>query len=247
MIRRSILAVAALSAASFALTPIAAQQHAPHSLVSQQPVGPGIIYTLVPVHGTWSADYQNAPPSPKSNLIQVLTLEGMTTKPVAPDPEPILALWGTDGAAFLKNATAKGAFPLAIARDLKEFRAGALSVEFKLVAGQTDQSAGIAFNIKPDGSYYFARYNTKDGNVAVWKFENGTRTVLTHGAEHEQLKLGEWHHLEVRFTGTQVEATANKKLTVKHTLDAAPSGRVGVWAKNDSVTSFRNFRGSFHH
>ena len=43
----------------------------------------------------------------------------------------------------------------------------------------------------------------------------------------------------------QVEAVANKTLTVRHAIEA-PSGRVGVWTKNDSVTSFRNFRAFAH-
>ena len=105
---------------------------------------------------------------------------------------------------FLANGLAPGAFPLAIWRDVASFSNGTLRVQFKLVAGATDQNAGIEFNLKPDGSYLYARYNTKDGNVAVWKFENGARTVLTHGAEHEQLPLNVWHTLDVQVTGTTV-------------------------------------------
>ena len=243
MTKRTVFAVAALCAACFVQTPIAAPQQArtgAHQVIGTKETSGGMVYTLVPVHGTWSADYEKTTGDP--NLRQILTLDGMTKTPTAPNPVDAKALWGAEGDAFLKAATAPGAFPIAIARDLKGLKGGTFAVDFKLVAGQTDQSAGIAFNIQPDGSYYFARYNTKDGNVAVWKFENGTRTVLAHGTEHEQLKLGEWHTLEVRLSGKTIQATANRKLSVTHTIDVEPSGRVGVWAKNDSVTSFRHFR-----
>lgn len=248
MTRRTFVVLAALCAAFLGLTPAAATQqsgaHPVDARASFKALG-DVVFTLVPVHGTWSADYEKS--ATDQNLLQVLTIEGMTSKPVAPNQADVKALWGAEGDAFLKAATATGAFPIAIARDIKGFTGGLLSVDFKLVAGQTDQSAGIAFNIQPNGSYHFARYNTKDGNVAIWKFENGTRTVLQHGTDHAQLKLGEWQHLEVRVNGRMIQATVNKKLVVFQTIDVDPSGRVGVWAKSDSVTSFRNFRLAGHH
>ena len=73
----------------------------------------------------------------------------------------------------------------------------------------TDQTAGIVFNLKPDGSYTYARYNTKDGNVAIWKFENGARTVLKHGEAHEQLPPNTWQTLTVTITGAEVSASAH--------------------------------------
>jgi hypothetical protein len=245
MTRLTVFAVSALCAAFFVLGPRAQTGQdatASHMLLNR--ASSAVLYTLVPVHGTWTADYEKIGGA-NEKLRQVLTLDGMSSKPTTPNPADVMALWDTEGAAFLRAATAAGAFPIAIARDIKSVP-GTWFVDFKLIAGQTDQSAGIAFNIQPNGSYYFARYNTKDGNVAIWKFENGTRTVLAHGTEHAQLKLGEWHQLEVVLRGKTVQAKANGKLSVIHTIDVEPSGRVGVWAKPDSVTSFRNFRFGGH-
>jgi hypothetical protein len=133
-----------------------------------------------------------------------------------------------------------GAFPVAAAKDRPDVRQGRVTVEFKLIGGATDQTAGIVFDLRPDGRYHFARYNTKDGNVAIWKFQDGTRTVLAHGEVHRQLPLGQWHDLVVSIDGrTITAAAAGGTLTVRHTLEAPVEGRVGLWTKRDSITAFR--------
>ena len=196
---------------------------------------------LVPVSGTWNADYDAV----DTHVNQVLTIDGAAAAK-EPDAKAAATIFPDGTAGFVAALAAPGAFPLAITRDIKEFKAGKLSVQFKLVSGATDQTAGILFNLKPDGSYTYARYNTKDGNVAVWKFENGARTVLMHGAAHEQLPLNVWHTLDVEVNGLTVTATANGRLSVIHRLDAPATGRVGVWTKTDSVTAFRLFQAAGH-
>ena len=235
-----ILAGSALLVTSAALVSAQAQTQPPtlkpdphHVSFQTQPARP---LTLVPVLGTWTADYENAN--------QILTIDG-TAAAKPPVEAAIRDLMGPGAPTFQKALAAPGAFPLALARDLPNFQGGRLAVEFKLIGGATDMSAGIAFNIKPDGSYLFARYNTKDGNVAVWKFENGTRTVLTHGEAHEQLPLNQWHTLELQVgNGTVTASSAKGRLTVTHKLTGPVSGRAGVWTKPDSVTAFRHFHGN---
>ena len=197
----------------------------------------GDVQVLVPVSGTWKADYEKA----GTKMIQVLTIDG-TAAAKAPDAEAARTLFAEKSAGFVAALAAPGAFPLAVARDIKDLRAGGLRVAFKLVSGATDQTAGILFGLQPDGSYTYARYNTKDGNVAIWKFEKGERTVLLHGDVHEQLPLNQWHTLQVTITGPTVSAEVNgTKLAVRHTLPAPVQGRIGVWTKTDSVTSFKEF------
>jgi hypothetical protein len=206
---------------------------------------------LVPVSGTWIADYEKY----DAKMVQVLTIDG-TAASKAPDADAARTLFADQSAGFVKALAAPGAFPLAVARDIKTFPAnttktfpaGTLEVSFKLLSGATDQTAGIVFGLQPDGSYTYARYNTKDGNVAVWKFENGERTVLQHGEVHLQLPLNQWHTLQVTFgpdytrKGAVVSASVKgSTLAVRHTLPAPVQGRVGVWTKADSVTSFKDF------
>ena len=154
---------------------------------------------LVPVSGTWNADYEKY----DTKVVQELTIDG-TAASKAPDAAAASALFGDQSAGFVAALAAPGAFPLAVERDVKTFPSGTLEVSFKLVSGATDQTAGIVFGLQPDGSYTYARYNTKDGNVAVWKFENGERTVLQQGDVHQQLPLNQWHTLQVTIAGAEV-------------------------------------------
>lgn len=136
-------------------------------------------------------------------------------------------------------------YPLAAVRGIDRFSNGILSVKFKLVAGASDQIAGIAFGLTPppdeNHAYYYARYNTKDGNVALWRYENGARRRLVDGTEHLQLPLNTWHDLRVEIRDGRVAAMVNGKLRIEHVLPARVSGRVGLYTKRDSVTAFKSF------
>ncbi len=151
-------------------------------------------------------------------------------------------IFGSVNEAFVANITAPGAFPLAVAPGA-DFSNGTIKVQFRLVSGQTDQTAGIVFGLGPNGEYHYLRYNTKDGNLAVWRFLKGERQVVVHGTEHAEIKLGTWQELAVTISGATVRGvlTAHSKVVVEHTFAAPVTGRIGLWTKRDSVTDFRNF------
>lgn len=138
--------------------------------------------------------------------------------------------------------TAKEGYPLAVFKAPREFSNGAVSIEFKLVGGTDDYAAGLVFG--RDGTeYYYVRYNTKDGNVALWRMDGPKRTVIKHGEHHEQLAKGEWHTLELRVDGRKVRARVNGgPIVVEHELDEPVVGQLGLWTKPDATTAFRNLR-----
>ena len=145
--------------------------------------------------------------------------------------------------SFIANMTSPTAFPIAVAGDILAFTSGTLRTEFNLVGGKSDQIAGVVFGLVPSGEYHYVRYNTKDGNVALWKYRNGDREVIKHGDVHKQLPLGQWHELVVEVRGRQVRGyiAGDTTISVEHTLDVDPVGRVGVYAKRDAITAFRSF------
>lgn len=140
-----------------------------------------------------------------------------------------------------KTEPATTPFPVAAVRGVTKFTEGVLSVKFKLVGGESDQIAGLVFGLAPDGTYYYARYNTKDGNVALWQFVNGDRKRIAEGTEHLQLPLNTWHELRVEVRGATVTTTVNGTLRLQHTLLTPVSGRVGFYTKRDSITEFKDF------
>ena len=155
-------------------------------------------------------------------------------------------LFGSVSGSFVSNASAAGAFPFAVATAVDSFSSGTLSAQFNLIGGKSDQIAGVLFGLRPSGEYFYVRYNTKDGNVALWKFANGERTVIRHGDVHKQIPLGTWHELVVQVRGRNVRGhiASDTTISVEHTLDVDPAGRVGVWVKRDAITGFRDFRAS---
>ena len=115
-------------------------------------------------------------------------------------------------------------------------------MQFKLIAGASDQLAGLVFNLRSSGEYLAVRYNTKDGNAALWKYDNGARARLADGTAHAQLPLDVWHTIEVQVVDRKVTGLVNGTLRVEHTLDQPISGRVGFWAKPDSVSAFKGLQ-----
>jgi hypothetical protein len=145
---------------------------------------------------------------------------------------------------FISNMSSPTAFPIAVASDVLAFTSGTLRTEFNLVGGKSDQIAGVVFGLQPNGEYYYVRYNTKDGNVALWRYHSGDRENIAHGEVHKQLPLGTWHELVVEVRGREVHGyvASDTTISVRHTLAADPVGRVGVYAKRDAITAFRSFR-----
>ncbi|HYN06368.1 MAG TPA: hypothetical protein VES67_03165 [Vicinamibacterales bacterium] len=151
-------------------------------------------------------------------------------------------LFGATRPEFLANVTSEGAFPLAVIDGIQQFQAGTLHVDFKMIGGESDQIAGLVLNLQPTGDYLYVRYNTRDDNLALWRFTKGQREVIAHGTNHRRLVLNAWHPLSVTIKGRTISAVAAGDLRVEHMLDHDISGRVGLWTKRDSITSFRNWR-----
>ena len=137
--------------------------------------------------------------------------------------------------------TAKEGYPLALFAAPAEFRNGTVSIEFKLVSGGDDHTAGLAFGHN-GASYHYVRYNTKDGNVALWRMDGPKRTVVKHGEAHEQLAKGEWHRLELTVQGRKIRAVVDGRLGVEHELAEPVAGRLGLWTKPDASSAFRNLK-----
>ena len=124
-----------------------------------------------------------------------------------------------------------------------------VSVKFKPISGKGDQGAGIVWRYKDKDNYYIVRANALEGNVVLYKVQNGKRTDLplrgvgrTYGKK-ESVPSGTWGTLRVVAQGDLFEVfhDGNKLYEVEDdTFKGA--GKVGLWTKADSVIYFNDFR-----
>ncbi len=99
-----------------------------------------------------------------------------------------------------------------------------ITLRFKPVSGKGDQGAGIVWRYQNKDNYYIVRANALEGNVVLYKVENGRRTDLP---------------LVGNATGILFEVYHNgKKLYEVKDETFKEAGKVGVWTKADSVIYF---------
>ena len=120
-----------------------------------------------------------------------------------------------------------------------------VTVKFKPVSGKGDQGAGIVWRYQNKDNYYIVRANALEGNVVLYKVENGKRTDLplvgkgrTYGMK-EKVPSGEWGTLRVVAKGNHFEVYHNsKKLYDVEDETFKQAGKIGLWTKADSVIYF---------
>jgi len=120
-----------------------------------------------------------------------------------------------------------------------------VTVKFKPVSGKGDQGAGIVWRYRDKDNYYIMRANALEGNVVLYKVENGKRTDLplvgkgrTYGMK-EKVPSGEWGTLRVVAKGNHFDVYHNgKKLYEVEDETFKDAGKVGLWTKADSVIYF---------
>ncbi len=120
-----------------------------------------------------------------------------------------------------------------------------LSVRFKPVGGRVDRAAGLVWRFRDEDNYYIVRANALENNVVLYKVEGGNRTDLpvkgegrTYGKK-APVPTGQWSTLRVVTAGSLFEVHLNGvKLFEVEDKTFTQAGKVGIWTKADSVTSF---------
>jgi hypothetical protein len=135
--------------------------------------------------------------------------------------------------------TGTATYPLCF-KDDTSLKDGFVEVKFKPISGKEDQAGGVVWRLKDANNYYVARANALEDNVTIYHTINGRRTEK----KRVSLKVAPnvWHTLRVDFTGTHFEVTHDGKKALEWDDDTfKEAGKVGVWTKADSVTSFDDF------
>src|SRR4029453_2058139 len=149
-------------------------------------------------------------------------------------------LYGERYAEFLDRVQAFAYFPYTVAKDVRNFHNGEISLRLQGISGRIDQGAGILFNLQPNGDYLAMRANPLENNLVLWKFEKGRRSSVKW-IRNTPTPTRQWHDLKVRIAGPKVAAYLDGKLYLEHLLPEPGSGRIGLWSKADSHMYFDDY------
>ena len=130
-------------------------------------------------------------------------------------------------------------------KDGTNLKDGFVEVKFKPVGGNEDRAGGVVWRAQDADNYYVARANALEDNVTIYHTIKGQRVAIKN-VDHK-VASGVWHTLRVDFSGNRFAVTFDGEKVIDATDDSFPEpGRVGVWTKADSVTSFDDFNYGGH-
>jgi hypothetical protein len=177
-------------------------------------------------------------------------------------------LYGTNNEELMDHAKQFAYYPVAVLKSVKAFSSGTISVKFKTIAGDADRASGILFNVKPNGDWLAARYNDTENNLGLWEFHNGIRRLVKFSDRNNKFMLdrSQYHELTLEVDGPSIKISVDGRVGVEYTLGSAPgpgrggaapnpdlfpennpvlkppvSGRIGLWAKTDSTSYFKDY------
>jgi hypothetical protein len=149
-------------------------------------------------------------------------------------------LYGDRYAEFLDGVKAFAFFPFTVWNGAAPTGDMRIAVRFYPEAGRIDQAAGIAFGIAPDGSYYGARANGLEDNLLFFRVVKGRRSIIDT-IRGVTTTSRAWHTLAVELRGAGLTVLLDGEKKFQRTLEAKPTGRVGLWSKADSQVLFDDF------
>jgi hypothetical protein len=233
--------------------------------LSKEQVGRAPV-TFEPMVGTWTV-VQDA--GDKVIMVDGRPWVASKDNPTKLLIESARKLYGTSNEELMDNAKQFAYFPVAVLRGLDNFSTGTISVKFKTIAGDADRASGILFNLKPNGDWLAVRYNDTENNVALWEFHNGLRRNVRFSdrAKKFMLDRAQWHELKMAVANrTDFRAWLDGAVALEYALGSAPgvgrggatphpdlipannpvlqppvNGRVGLWAKTDTTSYFKDF------
>jgi hypothetical protein len=220
--------------------------------------------TFEPMVGTWLVAQDGAD---KVIMIDGRPWVASKDNPTKLLVETARKLYGTNNEELMDNAKQFAYFPVAVLRSVDSFSNGTISVKFKTIAGDADRASGILFNVKPNGDWLAVRYNDTENNVALWEFHNGMRRNMKFNREKKfMLDRAAWHELKLTIDGADLKTWLDGEMALEYTLGSMPgpgrngappnpdlipannpvlrppvSGKVGLWAKTDSTSYFKDY------
>jgi len=220
--------------------------------------------TFTPMVGTWVIAQDGAD---KVVMVDGRPWVASKDNPTKLLIESARKLYGTSNEDLMDNAKQFAYYPVAVLKSVPSFSNGAISVKFKTIAGDADRASGILFNVKPNGDWLSIRYNDTEHNIALWEFHNGIRRRIAGTREGLfMLDRTAWHELKMTVDGPAFKAYVDGQVALEYTLGSEPgpgrggaapnpdlipannavlrppvNGQVGLWAKTDTTSYFKDY------
>ncbi len=117
----------------------------------------------------------------------------------------------------------------------------ALTTRFKLVGGEVEQMAGIAFRVQDERNYYYIRASGLGNSFYFFKIVDGLRSPPIGGKA--SIPSNQWHEMTIECKGTEIRALLNGKEIFPPLSDNTFSaGKIAFWTKSDSISYFAETR-----
>lgn len=127
-------------------------------------------------------------------------------------------------------------FPMLVYED-EVFGDFTFTTKFKLVSGEKEQMAGVAFRWQDARNYCYVRASGLGGTIYFYEVVDGVRRPPV--GNKIDVSTNAWHELTVENIGSQVRVLFNRKEVIPPLQTKVfPMGKVGFWTKSDSLTCF---------
>jgi hypothetical protein len=110
------------------------------------------------------------------------------------------------------------------------------TVRCRSESGQTDAACGLMVRVRDSENYYVARANATEGSVNLYRALAGDREIIA--SSDANVTRGEWHTLSLSAIAKQFSVSWDGREVITTSDDTFSTGKVGLWTKADSVTSF---------
>jgi len=144
------------------------------------------------------------------------------------------ALYGNRANEFTDDLAETAYFPTAVYNDVPNFTNGTVTLRFMIIGGDVDQDVGIMFNYQPNGDYMALRSDTQEQNLLLYQWVLGQPYSLAR-VRDVPTSFAEWHDQQLVINGSILTGYLDGQKYMEADLGAPVSGRVGVWAKTDTV------------
>src|ERR1043166_6603224 len=115
------------------------------------------------------------------------------------------------------------------------------SFRFKMVDGQEEQMAGIAFRLQDEKNYYYIRASALGGTFSFFKIVERIRSAPI--GVKVVIPRGVWHQMSVECKGNQIRASLDGREMFPALGDKSFSeGKIAFWTKSDSVSYFTDLK-----